>query len=136
MSGSSPEDECSDISEGLGEKSREKAKKAAKEGRVVLVYKEPEIAFFLGTDGDYVVVPYTYCSCKDFSLNVIARKRRKACYHMLSYCLSKSMGTLVEHQVRDRVELTSFVRETLLGGRAEGLRKLINITESSRKGEK
>lgn len=127
------EDRCAELSEGLGNKSKDKAERAAREGKIVLISEDPEIAIFLGSDGDYVIIPYTYCSCKDFSLNVVTRKKRKACYHLFSFCLSKARGTFLKLPVSDPVELTSLIRETLMNTRAEGLRKLINISESSRK---
>jgi len=132
LSQSKGESQCADLSEGLSTKSREKAEKAAREGRIVLISEDPEIAVFLGKDEDYISIPPIYCSCKDFSLNVIIRRRRASCYHLLSACISRERGTMRKYIVRDPLELATVLREVLIGGRAETVRKSIYTRESSK----
>lgn len=125
-------DECSELAHGLSKRSIEKAKAAANRGRIFVVWENPTIAIFLGKNEDYAVLPPFYCSCKDFSLNVIARGKRRACYHILSYCLSRSAGNLSIMKASDSIELISMIRDVIATGRAEKLRKLINISNGSK----
>jgi len=125
--------ECEKVAEGLSESSIEKAKRAAKEGRVIIVSEDPEIAVFLGSTGDYVLIPPVYCSCKDFSINALIRGKRRTCYHLLSFCLAKQSGLIKSIPAPAKIELTTIVREIIISGRSKELRKLINISEGSMK---
>ncbi|MCD6509778.1 MAG: hypothetical protein J7L11_05255 [Thermoprotei archaeon] len=51
-----------------------------------------------GHERDYLVIPFIYCDCEDFYLNVVIRRKDDICYHMLAQALADALGsyTLVE----------------------------------------
>lgn len=116
---------CSNYMEGLSEKSILKAQKSAREKRIILISRDPKIAIFMSSGEDHIIVPYVFCSCKDFSLNVIIKKKRKYCYHMLSYCIAEVMSSIREQIVGDSLELTSIITEIAVNKRSERLRKML-----------
>ncbi|HDM23328.1 MAG TPA: hypothetical protein ENG22_00080 [Candidatus Bathyarchaeota archaeon] len=50
----------------------------------------------VGKERDYYVKPNEYCTCRDFFLNVVIRKKRKWCYHMLAVEVAIDLGFFEE----------------------------------------
>ncbi|MHC1601327.1 MAG: hypothetical protein ACXQTI_00430 [Candidatus Nezhaarchaeales archaeon] len=72
-----------------------KAFEAVNEGRVKKYVLKPSgrvIWIVVGKRRDYWVIPKLYCSCDDFYINVISRRKRVLCYHLLAQALAEKMG--------------------------------------------
>lgn len=46
----------------------------------------------VGRQKDYLIYPDMYCSCSDFYLNSVVRKKVDACYHILARILAEFLG--------------------------------------------
>ena len=44
---------------------------------------EPPVWFYVSPRRDHLIVPRTYCSCKDFIINVMSRKKKQVCRHLI-----------------------------------------------------
>ncbi len=126
--------ECIESAKELPKASIKKAVAAAMEYRVIKILENPEIYVFRGAREDYLIIPPYYCSCMDFQVNVIARRIRKSCYHILAYCISRFYGRVKEFILKDVDTTTTVINEILLHGRSSTLRQL--ISEGDDVGEK
>ena len=82
----------------------------------------------LGTTGDYLLIPKLFCTCKDFELNVIIRRTKGACYHLIALELALKSNSFRELRVNDDT-LNDIIYEVLFNGRSVTLRKkLLGIT--------
>ena len=82
----------------------------------------------LGTTGDYLLIPKLFCTCKDFELNVVIRRTKGTCYHLIALELALKSNSFRELRVNDDV-LNDIMYEILFGGRSVTLRKkLLGIT--------
>ena len=61
----------------------EKIGAAVAEKRYHRILSRPEVWVYMGRERDYVLVPRLLCSCPDFMINVVARRRSKPCYHLV-----------------------------------------------------
>ncbi len=120
-------DECTGIAEGLPEDSVKKAVSAAYGKRLLVVSKRPLIVFFMGENRDHVILPYTYCNCRDYMVNVLSRGIRGYCYHMLAYCIGYNRGLLRDYIIDDKVLLSSMIREIIKYNRSASLRKILSL---------
>ncbi len=59
---------------------------------------EPPTYFYIGERNDHLIIPYIYCTCKNFTIRVMVKKEKKTCKHllMLKLALKKSMYRIVE----------------------------------------
>lgn len=81
---------CDFLGEGLPPTSVERARQVSEvRGRFVRL---SSLVFFLGEKEDHIMIPPAYCSCTDFKINSIMRRRRPYCYHLLAYCLNERSG--------------------------------------------
>ena len=82
----------------------------------------------LGTTGDYLLIPKLFCTCKDFELNVVIRRTKGTCYHLIALELALKSNNFRELRVSDDV-LNDIMYEILFSGRSVTLRKkLLGIT--------
>ena len=78
----------------------EKVNEALHEKRVVkLVSDNVCLWVFNGKERDYVIIPRTYCSCKDFEFNVVMRSIRKSCYHLVTQYLAELTSSFKELRI-------------------------------------
>jgi predicted nucleic acid-binding Zn finger protein len=58
---------------------------------------EPPTYFYIGERNDHLMIPYIYCTCKNFTIRVMVKKEKRTCKHllMLKLALSKSMYRIV-----------------------------------------
>ena len=117
---------CTALAEQLPEGSVKKAIASALEYRIIQIYKDPEIYVFKGTREDYLLLPPYYCSCMDFQINVIARRLRVGCYHILASCISKVYGRVKEFILNDIDTTTTVINEILTHGRSNTIRQLVS----------
>lgn len=101
---------------------------AVRQRRVVEVSDEggSRVYVFLGRSGDYLVVPGTFCSCRDFEFNVMFRWRRRACYHLVATELAIRRGLLRRLKV-GRDTFLDILYEVVFNGRSRILRKLATL---------
>ena len=82
----------------------------------------------LGTTGDYLLIPKLFCTCKDFELNVVIRRSKGTCYHLVALELALKSNSFRELRVDDGT-LNDIMYEVLFSGRSVTLRKkLLGIT--------
>ncbi len=79
---------------------------------------------YRGVEKDYIVVPCRFCSCYDFLLTVLIRRRRCACYHVIGLEIARLWGALLDVRVEDR-ELVEVLEEVLVYGKSARLRKYV-----------
>lgn len=71
-----------------------RAIKAVEERRVKkYVFKPSERCLWVvvGKRRIYLVIPDFYCSCDDFYFNVVTRKKRQTCYHILARKIAEAL---------------------------------------------
>ncbi len=78
----------------LGEHRALRVKEAIFENRVVKADARDGSThwFFLGKTGTYIIIPKTYCSCTDFEINVVERKKVPTCYHLVAQVVAEVYG--------------------------------------------
>lgn len=78
----------------LGKHRGLRVKEAIFENRVVKVEaKDGSVHwFFLGKTRTYILIPKTFCSCADFEINVVERKKIPACYHLVAQVVAEVHG--------------------------------------------
>jgi len=67
---------------------------AVEEKRVKkFVFKPSEKCLWIvaGRKRTYLVIPDFYCSCDDFYFNVVTRKKRQICYHILARKIAEAL---------------------------------------------
>ncbi|MHA1582377.1 MAG: hypothetical protein ACTSYM_07810 [Candidatus Baldrarchaeia archaeon] len=72
-----------------------RAIKAVEEKRVkkyVFKPSEKSLWIVIGKTRKYLVLPDFYCSCDDFYFNVVTRKKRQMCYHILARRLAEVLN--------------------------------------------
>jgi len=72
-----------------------RAIKAVEEKRVkkyVFKPSEKSLWIVIGKTRKYLVIPDFYCSCDDFYFNVVTRKKRQICYHILARKLAEALN--------------------------------------------
>ncbi|MDI9619733.1 MAG: hypothetical protein QFX33_02805 [Candidatus Nezhaarchaeota archaeon] len=69
-----------------------KAVEAVRQGRVKKYVFRPSgktTWIVVGKKRDYWVIPRLYCSCNDFYINVISRRKSVVCYHIIAQALAE-----------------------------------------------
>ncbi len=94
---------------------------------VKLVTNDLEFFVVMGRGGDYLLTPKTFCSCKDFEINVVMRNKRKSCYHLVGLELAIKENLLREVKVGFN-ELLDIVFECIYEGKSRTLRKLLMVS--------
>lgn len=62
---------------------------ALKNRRLILISRNPELWVYMGRTRDYLVIPRTYCSCRDFLVNTVGRMKPRPCYHLVAQVLAE-----------------------------------------------
>lgn len=107
----------------------EKALEALRERRLVRLFcrrggELAELYVFYGKDRNYIMIPRTFCSCKDFELNVVSRRLRATCYHLVSLELAISQNKVRVMEV-DCDTLENIFLELLLGEYSITLKRIL-----------
>lgn len=72
-----------------------RAIKAVEEKRIMKYVFEPSgrhMWIVMGKMRKYLVMPDFYCSCDDFYFNVVTRRKRQLCYHILARKIAEISG--------------------------------------------
>jgi predicted nucleic acid-binding Zn finger protein len=107
----------------------EKALEAVLERRVVRLRcrgdeERVELYVFHGRDRDYLIFPRRFCTCKDFELNVVVRRAKGTCYHLVAYELAVARNSLRDVEVGCET-LFDIALEVLLTQRSPTLQRLL-----------
>ena len=118
--------DCEVFGEGLPQTSISKAEDLSRKKLVFI--RMGSIVFLLGKKEDHVLIPPIYCSCRDFKINSVLRKRRGNCYHVYAYCLSEKNGniTVIKNENIGYMELRVVIAQLLKGGHSGLLRKILS----------
>lgn len=102
-----------------------RSKAAIREKRIVRAHVNGrDFTFFKGKDRDYFLVRRLFCTCKDFEFNVVLRRKKPACYHLIATEVAEREGTVKELQLSTG-EFYDIMYELILNGRSNTLRKLL-----------
>ncbi|MCS7107946.1 MAG: hypothetical protein RMH77_04120 [Sulfolobales archaeon] len=103
----------------------DRVKESLYEKRVLrLVCGDTYLWIFNSRDRDYLIIPRMYCSCMDFELNVVIRKTKKYCYHLITQHIAEGRALFKELHV-SKESLNDILVEVLYIGRSSTLRKLL-----------
>jgi predicted nucleic acid-binding Zn finger protein len=80
---------------------------------------------FRGKQRDYFIIPGLFCTCKDFEINVVMRKLRGCCYHLISADLAVERGEFREISV-DNDLFFNILYELIINGVSPSLRKALS----------
>ncbi|RLF13258.1 MAG: hypothetical protein DRJ68_01640 [Thermoprotei archaeon] len=82
----------------------EKALEAVHEGRVKKYVFKPSgrvVWIVVGKTRDYWVIPRLYCTCNDFYINVVSRRKNVLCYHIIAQAVAEKTGKYEVFEVSD-----------------------------------
>jgi predicted nucleic acid-binding Zn finger protein len=116
---------------GLGDIDREVYARVLLKKIVKLIIKinnevyEPPTYFYIGERNDHLIIPYIYCTCKNFTIRVMVKKEKKTCKHllMLRLALEKSMYRTI--MIRELDLYRKIINEIINIGISPTLRKLL-----------
>ncbi len=94
---------------------------------IKLVSEGSEVYIVMGKRGDYIAIPKTFCSCKDFEINVIMRSRRRPCYHLIGLELAIKNELIKEVRVSEE-DLVNIVFECVYEGKSRTLRRVLTVS--------
>ncbi|MFX1389682.1 MAG: hypothetical protein ACFE9Z_06425 [Promethearchaeota archaeon] len=66
-----------------------------------------------GENQEHLIYPKLYCSCQDFYKNVVIKKKRKFCKHILAQVISEALGKFKTIILEDE-KFKEFVKELKL----------------------
>jgi predicted nucleic acid-binding Zn finger protein len=66
-----------------------------------------------GENQEHLIYPKLYCSCQDFYKNVVIKKKRKFCKHILAQVISEALGKFETISLEDG-KFKEFVKELKL----------------------
>ncbi len=102
---------------------------ALAERRLVRLSADPELWVFMGRSRDYLIIPRTYCSCRDFLVNVVGRGRPRPCYHLVAQAKANETGIYRDLVGLDWRSVWVIVLEILDRGVSRALRRALGAAE-------
>ncbi|MCS7111258.1 MAG: hypothetical protein N3D82_03055 [Ignisphaera sp.] len=93
---------------------------------IVLTDKEYglRVYVFKGVDRDYLVSPCSMCTCSDFIINFVGKKRDYPCYHVIGFAIAERQNRLSYVEL-DHSTLVAIISEIVFLGFSTRLRKII-----------
>ncbi|TFG25258.1 MAG: hypothetical protein EU529_01650 [Promethearchaeota archaeon] len=67
----------------------------------------------MGENDEYLIYPKLYCSCQDFYKNVVVKKKRIFCKHLLAQTICEALNNYHEIEIKD-IEFKKFIQELKL----------------------
>ncbi|MEN3035897.1 MAG: hypothetical protein ABC588_00845 [Candidatus Methanosuratincola petrocarbonis] len=55
----------------------------------------------VGKEREYQVIPRIFCQCDDFYINVVIKRKTRACYHMLAQAIAEERGIFESYELLD-----------------------------------
>jgi len=95
---------------------------------------DPGVWVYIGSRRDHIVIPKTYCSCKQFIIRVMSEKESPSCIHLLGQILAEERG-LYRVVVADLDSYVKIVNEVIDYSRSRVLRKILYSKRDSIYGE-
>lgn len=89
--------------------------------------EQPPVWFYIGEKHDHIIVPHTYCSCRDFLIRVMSKKQSLACRHLLMQRIAELKGKYRVVEM-NREEYLRIVYEIVRINISPTLRKLLYIS--------
>ena len=87
---------------------------------------EAPIWFYVGTRGDHIIVSKTYCSCKDFVINVMSRKKKPVCRHLIIQVVGSKKGLYRVVEIESLDLFYKIIHEISSIGLSPTLRRLLH----------
>ncbi len=110
-----------------------KVREALREGRVIILSSGGRKAhIFKSRSRDYLVIPGRVCTCRDFEINVVFKKLRPACYHLVTTHIALKEGLAKTLNVPSDV-YDDIITEVIYAGKSSTLRKILHELRSSAK---
>ncbi len=98
--------------------------------RYIRISVHPEAWVYLGRREDHVLVPRLYCSCLDFLVNVVGRRRKSPCYHLVGLELARKLGRVKDLSSLAGPQAPKIMLEILEHGFSRELRRLALRSQS------
>ncbi len=89
--------------------------------------------FYVSPRRDHIVVPHYFCTCKDYTIRVMARRHNLSCKHVLAQRLSE-ITRIYRIVVLDINEYIKILAEILRMGISPTLRRLLYKQKTRHKG--
>jgi len=86
-----------------------------------------ELWVFIGKERDYILIPCLYCSCPDFTINVLSKGVKKFCYHLVALEIARRSNAYKELEVEPN-DLVKIVLEIVINNFSSYLRRLLYRT--------
>ena len=67
----------------------------------------------MGENDEYLIYPKLYCSCQYFYKNVVVKKKRIFCKHLLAQTICEALNNYHENEIKD-IEFKKFIQELKL----------------------
>ncbi len=67
----------------------------------------------MGENNEYLIYPKLYCSCQDFYKNVVVKRKRIFCKHLLAQTICEALNNYHENEIKD-TEFKKFIQELKL----------------------
>ncbi len=92
---------------------------------IELIDSDSGMKFYIykGVQHDYIVSPCRMCTCKDFIVNFIGRKREYPCYHVVGFFIAIKENKIYRLYVTSD-KIIDIITEILYQGYSQTLRKL------------
>lgn len=55
----------------------------------------------VGKEREYQVIPGLFCQCDDFYINVVIKKKTRACYHLMAQAIADERGIFESYELLD-----------------------------------
>jgi len=95
---------------------------------------EPPVWFYIGVKNDYVIIPRTFCSCKDFVVNVMSVKNKLFCKHLVLQFVSEARSVYRTVAIPSVSDYLKIIREILSINISPTLRKLLYESTTIKRG--
>jgi predicted nucleic acid-binding Zn finger protein len=78
--------------------------KIIKRGITKHIYKPSDriVWIVIGENDEYFIYPKTFCSCTDFYKNVIIKRKRQFCKHLIAQIISEALGGFKVVEIEDK----------------------------------
>ncbi|MEM4527857.1 MAG: SWIM zinc finger family protein [Desulfurococcaceae archaeon] len=95
--------------------------------KIIIGHGNKEYWVYMGPRSDYLIIPRTFCSCKDFIIRVIALKQTHFCKHLMGVEMAIRMKKfrVIEMKIED---LMKIINEIMKSGFSTTLRRKMYIS--------
>ena len=96
--------------------------------RLVRLQRLPvELWAVMGEEGDYLLIPDTYCSCPHFTIHVVHGESSEPCYHLVAARMARATGRFRDlSETLSPEDVQGIVLELLAYPRSPSLRRFLH----------